>query len=208
MINDRLRDDALEIVRLDEELDSVFAAGNGSQDSREYREALDAFWSKWSEVMEAAWEAPAGIALRIPGAVEAGISYLETAPRFFRSGYLAEEIMRELKRIPLEERQRRRLQIVVIREIVAPQARGRYTASLAGALLDDDFDDALRQFGNTPGVVGRRAQRVLREARHWKRSNAARVDAIHSGEGQAPQGLSRPERVEYIRDRTHVELGP
>ena len=139
--------------------------------------------------MEAAWEAPTGIALRIPGAVEAGISYLETAPRFFRSGYLAEEIMRELKRIPLEERQRRRLQIVVIREIVAPQASGRYTASLAGALLD--FDDALRQFGNTSGVVSRRAQRVLREARHWKRSNAARVDAIHSGEGQAPTRVHR-----------------
>lgn len=179
MIDDRLRDDAAEIVRLDAALDSVSDAGNGSHDTREYREALDAFWSKWGEVMETAWAAPSRIALRVPDAVEAGISYLETAPRFFRSGYLAEEIMRELKRIPLEERQRRRLQIVVIREIVAPQARGRYTASLAGALLDADFDDALRQFGDTPGVVGRRAQRILRAARHWKRSNAGRVEAIH-----------------------------
>lgn len=48
-----------------------------------------------------------------PEAMEAAICFLEVRPYFFRSGYMFKDLLRKVKKAPLEEEQRERLGVVI-----------------------------------------------------------------------------------------------
>lgn len=173
MINYELRNSAAEVAQLDRALTASFDASDSPHEDPAYKEALARYQHRLDEVMGPQWEIPFEIIRRVPGSVDAGISYLESAPRCFRSGYLAEAMMHALKRVSLSDHERSRLKIVILRESIERHARTRYAAALAGALLDDDLEVALEQFSNTGGVVAARAKLILQRARHWVLSNRA-----------------------------------
>jgi hypothetical protein len=75
-----------------------------------------------------------------PNAIEMAVRFLEADPRFFRSGYLKEDLIKELKKVGLSDAQRCRLQNVVIRKINAEPVREfRRYCSLAAHLFDEQF---------------------------------------------------------------------
>ncbi|MCP3931777.1 MAG: hypothetical protein GY705_22100 [Bacteroidetes bacterium] len=48
-----------------------------------------------------------------PNALEAGLCFLECRPYFFRSGYMYKDILRKLKKAPLNLKQENRLKIII-----------------------------------------------------------------------------------------------
>lgn len=124
--------------------------------------------------LEAVWELPDLVRERNAGGVEAAITYLETAPRCFRSGYVAERIMRRLSRQALTDDQRSRLTSVVLAETVQRQSRGwRDIGALGGAIWNQDLRAALISLASRGGVQGHRAARITSAAEEWRRSTSA-----------------------------------
>lgn len=98
-----------------------------------------------------------------PGTVETAIAFLETDPRFFRSGYIKEEMLSRLKHVALSDRQVQRLGLLVIRSVDGGGRREfRAYARLAGVLRTPAIAAAVsgRQNSKNPEIA-RRAQEVL-----------------------------------------------
>ena len=98
-----------------------------------------------------------------PNVVDIAVQYLEVEPRFFRSGYIAETILRRLKHVDLTSDQVTRLANVILNSI-RQGGRRRFVncARLAGVLKDDRIHSgALRLSQETDPEVHRRAERVL-----------------------------------------------
>lgn len=80
-------------------------------------------WTDACAIFNARWDTlafPGGygdalerIAAGDPNAVEAGLCFLEVRPYFFRSGYMFKDILRKMKRAPLDKKQSARLENVV-----------------------------------------------------------------------------------------------
>lgn len=95
--------------------------------------------------------------------IEIAIQYLEVKPRFFGSGYIAEEILHRLKRLQLTPDQITRLVSLIIQSIVSNDGRTfiQYV-HLAGFLLDVRILNAAKNLINDPRAYVRwRAQRML-----------------------------------------------
>lgn len=146
---------------------------NRSLRPREYDIARERYGTASGEFLEAIWELPDLLQAGNDGGVEAAITYLETAPRCFRSGYVAERLMRRLSRQPLTDDQRSRLTSVVLAETVQRQSRGwRDIGALGGAVWDQNLRAALMSVANRGGVQGHRAARIASAAEEWRRSTS------------------------------------
>ena len=77
--------------------------------------------------------------------LEFGITFLELDPKFFRSGYIKEEILTKLKRSRLSNKQIARLRTVLLNAV---ENRGskefKYYCRLAGFIADTKFIDQLK----------------------------------------------------------------
>ena len=51
-----------------------------------------------------------------PEVIEAAIAFLEVRPYFFRSGYMRKKLLRHIKRVEMNSRQRERLAVVLAEE--------------------------------------------------------------------------------------------
>ena len=142
--------------------------------THEYDITREWYLTASGEFLEAVWELPDLVREGNDGGVEAGITYLETASRCFRSGYVAERLMRRLSRQPLTDDQRSRLTSVVLAETVQRQSRGwRDIGALGGAVWDQGLRAALISLANRGGVQGHRAARIASAAEEWRRSTSA-----------------------------------
>jgi hypothetical protein len=98
-----------------------------------------------------------------PGVLDIAVQYLEVEPRFFRSGYIAETILRRLKHADLTSDQVTRLVNVILNSI-RHGGRRRFVncARLAGVLKDDRIvSGAIRLSEEADPEIQRRAERVL-----------------------------------------------
>ncbi|MGE0698591.1 MAG: hypothetical protein AB7O57_05800, partial [Hyphomicrobiaceae bacterium] len=105
----------------------------------------------------------ANLARANPRFVEAAIAFLEADPRFFRSGYEKQMLIRHLKRIPLGDRQRERLGRVVLDAIDGKLWNGhlRHYARLACGVWTDALDAAVAERMTSLDLgVQKRATRV------------------------------------------------
>lgn len=77
--------------------------------------------------------------------LEFGITFLELDPKFFRSGYIKEEILTKIKRSKLSKKQIARLRAVLLNAV---ENRGskefKYYCRLAGFIADSRFIDQLK----------------------------------------------------------------
>lgn len=123
MNTDRIKREILEsgreIERLRARVKETFSHRDESDSARKaWTEACSDFHKRYMQV-----SLPGGfddIEARIlagePYAVEAALCFLEVRPYFFRSGYMFQTLLRKLKRAPLAENQRLRLDAVVERQ--------------------------------------------------------------------------------------------
>jgi hypothetical protein len=89
--------------------------------------------------------------------IEAAIQFLETSPRFFRSGYIAEEILRDLKHAPLTSKQRNRLIPIILASLKGGGRRQFHScAKLAGTLQDNLITSAAKDLLNAENAETRR----------------------------------------------------
>lgn len=98
-----------------------------------------------------------------PSVVDIAVQYLEVEPRFFRSGYIAETILRRLKHVDLTSDQVTRLVNVILNSI-RHGGRRRFVncARLAGVLKDERISSgALNLSQESDPEIRRRAERVL-----------------------------------------------
>jgi hypothetical protein len=99
-------------------------------------------------------------------AIDEAITYLEARPRCFRSGYVAEALMRVLSHAQLSDAQAQRLRSVVLAESVGGWTRGtRYVGALAGAVWSPELEADLRRLAAVPG--GGRAAAIGAAATQW-----------------------------------------
>jgi hypothetical protein len=96
--------------------------------------------------------------------VETVIDFLEEDPRFFRSGYIKETMLRRLKACPLLDRQKRRLVRLVIRSMDGGGRREFQGYSrLAPVVLSDGLLESVRvRLTSNDAEVARRAALILR----------------------------------------------
>jgi hypothetical protein len=95
--------------------------------------------------------------------IEFVISFLELDPRFFRSGYIKEEMLRKIGRAELNSKQTMRLRTVLLDAI---QRRGgrefRRYCRVAAQISDDDILAELRSLSSEGDSAGSRAKMMLR----------------------------------------------
>ncbi len=104
--------------------------------------ASGSFYRAMDEVYPATWwDAVAALQRGERGAVEPAIVFLEADPRFFRSGYMKEELCRFLGRAPLTVQQWNRLVSVATAAINDERRPGRERRAFARMLTRVDPSD-------------------------------------------------------------------
>jgi hypothetical protein len=95
--------------------------------------------------------------------IEFVISFLELDPRFFRSGYIKEEMLRKIGRAELNSKQIVRLRVVLLDAV---QRRGgrefRRYCRVAAQIGHDDLLAELRSLSSEGDSAGSRAKMMLR----------------------------------------------
>lgn len=130
-----------------------------------WHDALLAFEAEWDDVARAV-DAGDG------RATEAALTYLETAPRGYRTGYIAERLMRSLSRASFTTEQTERARQVVLAEVGRrKQTREhRYAGALAGAVWNERLAAELAKVDNNDGWEALRARGIAAAAVEWRRS--------------------------------------
>ena len=110
--------------------------------------------------------------------LEPVIAFLEADPYFFRSGYIKADLVKALSKFPLDQRQRTRLQQVIVARVKGPPRREfRKYCNLAPRVTAPEFEDDLdRLAGSSDPVTGRQAKWVLealRRSREKSQGDAA-----------------------------------
>ncbi len=83
--------------------------------------------------------------------IEGALAFLEAAPHYHRSGYLAEKVLHALKKAPFDGRDVERLQNVILRALSAPYKREfKYYARLIPRLWTAEFEAELSKFATPP----------------------------------------------------------
>jgi len=109
---------AEEINRLHSRIHETFKDRDKSEEqSQKWKQACEEFHEKYNSLafpggLEGAYER---ILSGNVEAIEAGLSFLECRPYFFRSGYMFKDILRKLKKAPLDRKQRIRLGVIIAR---------------------------------------------------------------------------------------------
>jgi hypothetical protein len=104
--------------------------------------------------------------------IESAVRFLEVDPWFFRSGYIKADLLRHLRRVPLTEDQKLRLQKVVIARVLGEDRREfKYYCRLARLISDQNFEQALNELPSSPVEhVSRHARWVLEQLRAASKS--------------------------------------
>ncbi len=127
--------------------------------ARQCDAALEAFHERWDAVVARVREGDSD-------ALDAAVVYLEARPRCYRSGYVAEAMMRAVSRARLSDVQAQRLREVVLAETVGGWTRGHtYVGALAGAVWNADLEADLSRLAAVPG--GERAATTASAAERW-----------------------------------------
>ena len=102
-----------------------------------------------------------------PTAVDDAVTFLEVDPLFFRSGYIKERILERLRRAPLDEAQKSRLQRVILARVRDPKTRREFRryCRLAPFIADPEFEEEIRKLAGPSGSKPKRAQWVLEHLR-------------------------------------------
>jgi DNA repair exonuclease SbcCD ATPase subunit len=109
---------AEEINRLHSRVHETFKdRDKGERQFQEWKQACEEFKDKYNSLafpggLEGAYER---ILSGNVEAIETGLSFLESRPYFFRSGYMFKDILRKLKKAPLDRKQRVRLEVIMAR---------------------------------------------------------------------------------------------
>jgi len=100
------------INRLKKRINETFADGKRRV---EWKEACREFHAKYEELAFPGGERTAykRILSGDYNAIEAGLAFIECRPYFFRSGYMFKDLLRKLKKAPLDDGQQQRLDIVI-----------------------------------------------------------------------------------------------
>jgi hypothetical protein len=96
--------------------------------------------------------------------IEQSVRFLEADPFYFRSGYIKTDIIKHLRRMPLHESQKKRLQKVIINRIYDKARREfRWYCRLAKYVTDPEFEQQLVELSaaGTPKFVSMQAKWVL-----------------------------------------------
>jgi hypothetical protein len=97
-----------------------------------------------------------------PNALEEVVRFLEADPLFFRSGYLKEGMIQELKKLTLTAEIRRRLQAVVIAKIQSdPTREFRRYCQLAARLYEPVFEKEIKDLRTSTKNSGLQKRWVL-----------------------------------------------
>lgn len=131
---------------------------------------------KWKQAC-AAWTGqydqlafPGGLAAHMeqleagnPLAGEMAIRYLESDPRYFRSGYHKADMLKLLRTARFDAEQRKRLQAVILSRVRGKPVREfRWYAKLAPAITDNEFEWRLGEIAKSaPDSAKRQARWVL-----------------------------------------------
>jgi hypothetical protein len=145
--------------------------GPGDRKSEEYLAKLEEWWAAFHAFHDPLEELPSRIRAGEPRAIAEGVVYLETAPRCFRSGYVAEGLLGALSRADLSALQQARCRAVVVGSLTNRQARGwRRVAALAGSVWAPSLDEALSVAARADARVARRVDLLLADIDGWRRS--------------------------------------
>jgi|SRR5579872_737027 hypothetical protein len=99
-----------------------------------------------------------------PNTIENAIAFLAVDPRFFRSGYIKETILKLLKKAPISPSQKTELQKILLSQIEKkPSREYRAYCNLAAAIQDDTFKNQIEKIAtnSSDNIVKQQAQRML-----------------------------------------------
>lgn len=164
-----------DLVRLRQELERTYAAGDGS-------EKADRAWALAAERFGEATKAFYAPFTGLGGAIRAGerdaidsaVRFLEADPWCFRSGYLKAELMSALANAPLRDDDKRRLHGVVMNRLKHREPRLlRPTGRLAANVWDDDLAHEIDRLLIDGTEVERADADAVRHAVEHKRRSIA-----------------------------------
>lgn len=113
---------------------------------------------------------PGGIALhmarlgwRAPDAIEMTIQYLESDPRYFRSGYHKADMLKLLRAAEFDADQRKRMQTLILARVRGrPVREFRWYAKIAPRITDSEFEWRLNELAKSaPRTAVRHARWIL-----------------------------------------------
>jgi hypothetical protein len=105
-------------------------------------------------------------------AIEFAVRFLEADPWFFRSGYIKEEVLKYLRRAPLTDDQKKRLQQVILTRVRDRNTRREFRryGRLAPAITDPSFEEEVARLAGQSGVIPKQAQWVLARIKQASRN--------------------------------------
>jgi len=153
-------------------------------------------WARWKQVCadwhasrratDYLWEPANRERLRAgdPAMVEDAIVFLEIDPWFFRSGYLKERVVSDLKRAPLSPRQRERLRHIIIEVCRGRNRREfRYYCQLAVAVWTSGFEHTIRLEAEAHDLESKGKFSYLRRYLEQHRKNIEQHASPNGGPG-------------------------
>jgi hypothetical protein len=176
-----LRERAARVTGLTHELEQLRREGHphlgrGGEKSEAYLGVLRQWTTAVGQFYDPLDDLVLGIRKGLPDDVERGIVYLETAPRCFRSGYLAEALFRCLSRAPLTSAQEERCRSIVMTSLTIVQARGwREVGALAGAVWSRRLAVDHSRRADRDDLVRARARVLVLSAAQWCVSSGRRL---------------------------------
>jgi hypothetical protein len=107
-----------------------------------------------------------------PTAIEMAVRFLEADPLFFRSGYIKAELLKHLRRVPVNEDQRKRLQGIILQRIENKKTprEFRWYGRLAAVVTDREFEIRISEIAaSSEGVKSTHARWVIAQLASVKR---------------------------------------
>jgi len=181
---------------------------------RTYEKRLEIAWREACERFHARYDRlafPGGLAKAMsllaandPNTIETAVRFLEADPWFFRSGYIKADILRQLRRAPLNNDQRDRLRQAILTRIRGEDRREfRWWCRLAPYVTDPEFERSITDLTlSSVELVSRHARWALEHLKpfsHQPRAHTERRSAMSqaahslkdSTPGLGPAGYSR-----------------
>jgi hypothetical protein len=168
---------AAELRRMKEAVKAAWLRRNdGDVHRRVWQEALERFHSSYCDLAFPGGIAKAFVLLEKndPDGVEMVVRFLEADPWYFRSGYHKAEMLRLLRKTPLTEDQRKRLQQVILARVESRYTprEFRWYCRLARFVSDRDFEQEIARLAEQPRTIrGQHACWVLTQIRAARKSS-------------------------------------